>query len=121
MSDKNDKDLENTRELFTFLQGTAPEGYVIEPSHMPKLTPDQAWTVVWYLGNKYWQPTDAVERCDVCGELYHSWCEGETIDCAPPPIFFCGNCREGHEAVEKHRIFRGLERSKRRATRVANK
>ena len=114
-----EKDLENTRELFAFLQGTVPEGHVIEQSHVPHLTPDQAATVIWYLGNKYWQVTDHVERCDVCGEWYNTWCEGATIDCAPPPIYFCGNCCEGEEAQRKRRIERGLEKSQRRC-RLAN-
>jgi len=114
-----EKDLENTRKLFDFLQGNLPDGYIVSPSHMPKLTPDQAATVIWYLGNQYWQVTDHVERCDVCGEWYNTWSEGETIDCAPPPIFFCGNCRDGEAAQRKRRIERGLDKSKRRC-RSAN-
>ena len=107
-------DLENTKELFEFLQGTMPEGYLVEGSHVPHLTPDQAETVIWYLGNKYWQVTDHIERCDVCGEWYDHYYEGETIDCGPPPYRFCANCVGGEEAHRKRRILRGLEKSKRR-------
>src|SRR5258708_18657881 len=69
MSEKNDKDLKRTQELYDFLQGKMPKGTHVATSHRPKLTPDQAWQVVWYLGNQYWQVTDRVEKCCVCGTL----------------------------------------------------
>ncbi|MFA5262373.1 MAG: hypothetical protein WC378_01010 [Opitutaceae bacterium] len=119
MSEENDDDLGKTQELFEFLQGRTPDGYVIGPDHMPKLTPDQAATVIWYLGNQYWKVTDHVERCDVCGDWYDTWCEGATIDCPPVPIFFCGNCCDGEEAQRKRRIQRGLERAHKRDRKCA--
>jgi hypothetical protein len=120
MSEKNDKDLAKTQELFALLQGESPEGCTIKPDHMPKLTPDQAWTVIWWLGNQYWQPTDAVERCDVCGDLYHSWQEGECMDYGNAPYHFCDACRDGEEARAKARIGRGLERAKKRQCARSN-
>lgn len=120
MSEKNDKDLEKTKELFEFLQGRTPDGYIIQGDHQPVLTPDQAWTVVWYLGNQYWQPTDAVERCDVCGDLYHSWQEGECMDYGNAPYHFCGNCDRSPEAHAKARTGRGLERAKKRQCSLSN-
>jgi hypothetical protein len=101
MSEQNDKDLKFTEELFQFLQGNAPEGYKIRRGHMPKLTPDQAWTVVWYLGNQYWQVTDRVERCDVCGSLYHSWQEGHCLDFGKAPYHFCDLCTLTDEFAKK--------------------
>ena len=117
----NEKDLQNTKELFDFLQGEVPEGTIIDPSHVPHLTPDQAWTVIWYLGNKYWQVTDHVERCDVCGELYNSWCEGDHVDGPNPPYSFCGNCNDSPLAHSQRRIERNIEHRKIKARRVANK
>lgn len=94
MSEENDKDLERTEALFGFLQGGLPKGCKIGRGHQPKLTADQAWTVIWYLGNQYWQVTDRVERCDICGSLYHSWQGGQTLDYGNAPYSFCDNCMD---------------------------
>jgi len=95
-------DLERTEELFAFLQGRVPEGYGIKPKKdIPKLSADQAWTVIWYLGNQYWQVTDHVERCCVCGDLYESWAEGACLDYGKAPYHFCDPCMNGPEFREK--------------------
>ena len=120
MSDKNETDRKNTEELYDFLQGTIPDGYSIEPSHIPHLTPDQAWTVIWYLGNKYWQVTDRVARCEICGAIYNEWCEGECLDGGPAPYHFCGNCLDGEEAQQKRRLLRRLEKAESRKRPLAN-
>lgn len=103
MSDEKPDDLERTEELFRFLQGTTPEGYKIKRSQLPKLTADQAWTVIWYLGNQYWQVTDHIERCCVCGDLYDSHRSGECLDFGSPPYHFCDNCRDKEAYVRKMR------------------
>lgn len=94
MSEENDKDLKQTQELFDFLQGNVPDGYFIQRSHFPKLTADQAWTVIWYLGNLNCQVTDRVERCDVCGDLYHGWQGGGCLDFGKGPYHFCDSCMD---------------------------
>ncbi len=94
-------DLERTEELFAFLQGTKPEGYKISRGHMPKLTADQAWTVIWYLGNQYWQVTDHVERCDVCGTVYDVHEEGDCLDYGGLPYMFCESCMAGDVYARK--------------------
>lgn len=86
--------LERTEELFEFLQGRIPEGYSIPAQEIPRLDADQAWTVVWYLGNRYWQVPDFIERCDVCGELYDSEREGrfreaDEVEYGRPSGFRC--------------------------------
>lgn len=86
--------LERTQELFDLLQGTLPDGYKIPRLERPKLTADQAWTVIWYLGNQYWQVTDHIDRCDVCGSLYNTYQEGHCLDYGKPPYNFCESCRE---------------------------
>jgi hypothetical protein len=101
MSAENDKDLERTEELFAFLQGEIPEGYKISPAHRPKLTADQAWTVIWYLGNQYWQVTDRVERCEVCGALFHREQGGDCLDYGKAPHNFCDNCMESEAYATK--------------------
>ena len=100
MSDTRD-DLAITEELYQFLQGNVPEGYKIAESAVPKLTADQAWTVIWFLGNLYWQVTDHIERCGVCGELYDTWAEGTCLDYGDAPYHFCEECSEGPEAEAK--------------------
>jgi len=101
MSQENDKDLKRTQELFDFLQGKMPDGTFVTRKHRPKLTPDQAWTVIWYLGNQYWQVTDRVERCDVCGDLFHTWQGGDCLDYGKAPYHFCDSCMSGSEYGKK--------------------
>lgn len=103
MSEENEKDLERTKELFAFLQGETPKDHKIRPGHLPKLTADQAWTVIWYLGNQYWQVMDRVEQCCVCGAIYHTWEEGYCLDYGKAPYSFCGNCTEGEKFAKKMR------------------
>lgn len=92
MIEKLDYDLKQTRALFGLLQGTVPDGCEIPEAEIPTLSADQAWTVVWWLGNAYWQVPDSVERCDVCGTLYHAHREGECLDFGDAPYFFCDSC-----------------------------
>lgn len=107
--DSYERDREMTEELFEFLKGNVPEGTIIEESHIPRLTDDQAWTVIWFLGNLYWQVTDHIERCEVCGRIYNTWCEGETNDHPPGPVSVCGNCVDSDEARAQRRIGRKIE------------
>jgi len=94
-----EKDMKQTQELFDFLQGTVPEGYSIKEDHVPHLTPDQAWTVVWFLGNMDFQISDEIERCDVCGELFDTGYEGIYTE-EGPPRFFCMSCQD--QRLEDH-------------------
>lgn len=91
--DSGRNDIELAEELFDFLQGTVPGGYVLVKDSIPKLTPSQAWTVIWYLGNLYWQVPDHICRCGVCGDLYDSDYEGDYLDGGEPPYFFCETCQ----------------------------
>ena len=101
MSEQNDKDLKLTEELFEFLQGKMPEGTKVPRKERPKLTADQAWTVIWYLGNQYWQVTDRVERCEVCGELFHTWQGGGCLEYGKAPYHFCDSCMSSDEYARK--------------------
>jgi hypothetical protein len=93
--------LERTEELFTFLQGKLPEGYKIPDKERPNLTAGQAWTVIWYLGNLYWQVTDHIERCDLCGELFDTQRGGDCLDYGKAPYYFCDNCMASYEYALK--------------------
>lgn len=94
-------ELERTQELFDFLQGMIPEGYKIKRDSRPKLTAEQAWTVIWYLGNQYWQVPDHIDRCDLCGDLYDSEREGGCLDYGKPPYHFCDVCMYSQEYGKK--------------------
>ena len=91
--------LDQVQELFDFLQGIVPDGYKIPDDHVPRLSPDQAWTVVWFLGNLYWQVPDHIERCDDCGCLFNSEAEGGGTEDGPN---FCESCWD-QECLEQER------------------
>ncbi len=97
MSDTTLTDLERTEELFAFLQGSTPDEYRIPDADTPRLTPEQAWTVVLYLGTLRWQVPDHIERCDRCGRLYDTDCEGDYFD-GTTPYKVCGGCCDTEEA-----------------------
>lgn len=85
-------ELERVQNLFDFLQGEVPQGCRYKKTHQPKLTANQAWTVIWWLGNEYWKVPDYIERCDVCGSLYDSESEGDCLDFGKAPYHFCDSC-----------------------------
>jgi hypothetical protein len=96
-------DLGKTEALFNLLQGNVPEGHFIKKSHIPKLTPDQAWTVIWYLANQDWKVPDHLDRCDVCGTIYDTWNGGDCLDYGKDPYNFCDSCLDGLEYTNKMR------------------
>ena len=104
MSDERLKsDLEVAQELFEFLQGKIPDGCKIAESAVPKLTPDQAYTVLWWLGSGYIQISDYINRCDICGDLYDSNDSGWCFDFGKSPIFFCDACENTPEFAKKYK------------------
>lgn len=84
--------LEETQVLFDLLQGNIPDDCVIPDSEVPRLSADQAWTVVWWLGNQYMEVSDNISRCDVCGDLYDSANSGFCLDFGDAPYHFCDSC-----------------------------
>jgi hypothetical protein len=94
-------DLDKMAQLFAFLQGTLPEGYQMGANCVPNLTPNQAWTVIWYIQELHWQLPDNIERCDLCGRLYDSWAEGDCLDYGDSPYNFCDMCVESTDWIEK--------------------
>lgn len=104
MSDKERRnDLDATKELFFFLQGQIPDGYFLKKRCIPRLTPDQAWMVVWYIQNQYRQFHDGIARCGVCGSLYDSWSEGACLDYGKAPYYFCDSCMRSEDYDKKMR------------------
>lgn len=91
---KKPSDLDRTQEIFDFLQGRIPTGYKIPEVEVPHLDPEQAWIVVWYLGNLYWKIPDHIYRCDGCGCLFDGRSEGGHSD-SGPLYHFCDSCDPG--------------------------
>lgn len=65
-----DDDLNKTEELYAILQGEVPASCSIAADSIPRLTPDQAWTVIWYLfdterGGQI-RETEPFYLCDNC-------------------------------------------------------
>ncbi|KKL03962.1 hypothetical protein LCGC14_2620850 [marine sediment metagenome] len=71
--------VEKVNELFEFLTDEKiPEGVCIKSR--PKLSPNKAWSLIWFLQEVTHCLPDHIERCDVCGELYDSNAEGYWLD-----------------------------------------
>lgn len=88
---KKDISLEQIDELNIFLQGKGlPNGIKIKKKHRPKLTEDQAWSVIWFFQEHLRVLPDVYEKCDVCGDLYDSE-EGGTYQ-EKKPYHRCEGC-----------------------------
>ena len=66
--------LEQTEELYKFLQGEVPEGIHIK--HPTKLSERKAFTIIWFLQEHLRLIPDDYERCCSCGSLYDTGCGG---------------------------------------------
>jgi len=93
MADTKPDQLATAQTLFDFLRGRVPDGYKLAEHRVPHLTPDQAWCVVWYVQELHMQLSDAIERCDVCGDLFDSNREGGYAEDGPP-WHFCEACND---------------------------
>ena len=99
--DKGNLTLDQTKELFDFLQGNfCPKGYVL--THKPKLGPQKAFTVIYVLQEYFHIIPDHYEMCQSCHALFDRECEGYylsdeyTLKGKPLPKkyrgFWCDNC-----------------------------
>lgn len=84
---------EETKKLYDFLRGECDvqvnslkgvflPDYTIwtEKSHLPKLTDEQAFLVIYVLQEVYGMIPDTYEQCCYCGELYDSDEEGSCYE-----------------------------------------
>ena len=70
---------DKVNELFKYLTDEEiPEGVVV--NSRPKLSPNKAWSLIWFLQEVTRCLPDYIERCDVCGQLYDSEQEGFQLD-----------------------------------------
>jgi len=101
MNSKDKDPIDVVRKLFNFLQGEVPEGLEIPQDHIPHLSEEHAWTVVWYIQGLYREIPDHIVRCDVCGRLFDTDDEGDCLDYGDMPYNFCVDCMKSCEYAEK--------------------
>lgn len=78
-------------EFYEFLQGNIPEGIIL--SQELKLSPKQAYCVLWYLREHFSILPDRFTKCDVCDELFDDWSEGIYSESGNEHGHnFCGSC-----------------------------
>lgn len=78
--------IDQVNQFFEYLQGEIPEGFVGVKS--PKLSPQQAFDVIYILQENLHLLPDHYELCCQCHQLYDSWREGRIIR----GRFYCGCC-----------------------------
>ena len=71
--------LEQVQEFHSWLQGkSCPDG--IEFTHLLKLTPEEAFCVIYYLQEELEILPDSYEMCRECKDIYDSYNEGAYIN-----------------------------------------
>lgn len=93
--EKSKRDIDWLREFYGFLQGDVSEGMHI--SEEIKLSPRQAFSIIYYLRERLRVFPDNIERCSVCNDLYDSDCEGEYSELEEK--HYCGGCEYSSEAT----------------------
>lgn len=88
-------DIDWLREFHSFLQGDVPEMMSI-PEEI-KLSPKQAFSIIYYLQERLCVFPDNIEICSVCNDLYDSNSEGEYFELEGK--HYCGGCECSSEAT----------------------
>lgn len=65
--------IEQTNELYAFLQGTCPKGIHMKP---PRLSQRSAFNIIWFLQEHMGILPANHEKCCSCGDLFNSSSEG---------------------------------------------
>lgn len=100
-------DLKWVNEFYEFLQGNVPEGITTRPKI--KLTKKQAFSIIWYLQEKFPVIPDHIEQCYTCGELYDSYSQGHHSEVTGK--FYC------NEGCEPHGLYEREQRAEKRKLR----
>lgn len=67
-------ELSRVEQFHEFLQGRLPDG--VEVGHLPKLSADEAFTVIWFLQEVSEIISSSIEMCSYCGTLFDSDADG---------------------------------------------
>lgn len=70
--------LEDVKTFYNWLQGEPLENFVL--SYQPKLSPEEAFSIIYVLQEGLGIIPDTIEMCKECNQLYDSNSEGRTID-----------------------------------------
>lgn len=79
--------------FYEFLQGKSHPENILE-NHIPDLSPDQAWHVIYCMQEYFGIFSDRFERCKVCGKIYDSYEEGCTVGEETEPVEWMDICGE---------------------------
>lgn len=71
-------ELATVTQFHDFLQGKIPKGVTVKKFR--KMTPDQAFSVIWFLQEVSHLLSDRFEMCDNCKVIYDSHSEGRYDD-----------------------------------------
>ncbi len=80
--------IEQTQELYEFLKGGIPEGFTLK-TWKPKLSEDEAFTIIYILQEKFKLIPDHYEQCKRCKEIFDMECGGRHFD---DPGINLGDC-----------------------------
>lgn len=90
---KDRNDMEWIDEFNNFLQGEIPENISMPDEHKVKLTPEQAYSILWYLREHFAILPDDFCKCDNCNRLYDDGREGYYSEVGNEIGHnFCGAC-----------------------------
>lgn len=90
-NDKRDwTDLEWVQEFNKFLQGELPKDISMRRGYKPKLTPKVAFSIIWYLQEKFPIIPDSIERCHNCNWIFDS--DNEGYYSHKKEKFYCSDC-----------------------------
>jgi len=80
--------------LYKYLQGTLPKGV---ECFAPKLSEEDAFSVIWFLQECIGCLPSKYERCDDCGDIYNSEAEGHHSELNGKS--YCGGCWDSNGEV----------------------
>lgn len=105
--DRDWEDIEWINEFYQFLQGELPEGISVRPKI--KLSKKQAFSIIWFLQEKFPLLPDHIEQCSECGELYDSHSQGHHSELTGK--FYC------NESCEPAGLYEREQRHERRKSK----
>lgn len=79
--------------FYEFLQGKSHPENILE-NHIPNLSPDQAWHVIYCMQEYFGIFSDRFECCKECGKIYDSYEEGCTVGEDTEPVEWVDLCGE---------------------------
>lgn len=105
-------DIEDAQSLFRFLIGGAPPKGITLGKRPRKMTPEQAFAVIYVLQEGFHLIPDHFDLCSYCGWLYDSEREGHSPETGSK--MFCDGCSQHCRCKECRRPTYGRARNRTR-------